>query len=242
MTRTRWPALLTLAATALLMAARPAAAQAERYELGRRLRAFEDAWERAPRERQVKSLAGLPKVTTQFFGFQFGEAGRTLDDSRRVLAGVEATPQSAWAESLGLVPEKRLIDAASPGLGVVVKPFYAVKGPVPEGAYCRVRLGVGDPAVVEPVKLPANVTVTPHKVTDAGQDVLLTLNVMVGSHPAAEQQATVSVVPDLAKRLAALAEVAKAEPATIEAATLRDRAELLTQLADGTAADRKSVV
>ena len=234
MTRTRTLVVFACAALAAGGAVRPAAAQAERYELGRRLRAFETAWEGAARPAQLKALAGLPKATTQFFGFQFGEAGRTLDAARRTLVGTEVTPPTAWAEALFVAPEARLIDAGKPGLEVVVKPFYAVKGPVPEGATCRVTLGTGEPRAVPLAKFPAKIAVPLPKVADAGQDLPLALEVLIDGRPVSRHEVTVSVVPGATKRLAALP---KSAPTTIEAATLRDRVEHLTQLAEGTVSE-----
>ncbi len=226
MTARRCTATLLVA----LLVATPTFAQAERYELGRRLRAYEVAWELADRGARVKSYADLPKVTTQFFGLKLGEAGRTLDEARRALLSVGGSPADQWAESLQVVPEARLIDAAKPGLAVVVKPFYAAKGP--GGATCRVTLGDGVPAVADLSKLPATLTVPLPKVAASGADLTLTVEVLAGGLRVGGHRVTVSVVPDLAARLAALP---KLDPTTLEAATLRDRAELLRELADGTA-------
>ncbi len=234
MTRTRTLLAFACAALAAGGVAGPAPAQAERYELGRRLRAFETAWEGSARSAQVKALAGLPKVTTQFFGFQFGEAGRTLDDARRTLAGTDATPPTAWAEALFISPEARLIDANKSGLEVVVKPFYAVKGAAPDGATCRVTLGTGEPQPVPLTKFPAKIAVPLPKVAAPGQDLPLALEVLIDGRPVSRHEVTVSVVPDLTTRLAALP---KPAPATIEAATLRDRVEQLAQLAEGTVSE-----
>ena len=228
------PTRCVAALFATLLAVTPASAQAERYELGRRLRAYEQKWELVGREAQVESFAGLPKVTTQFFSLQLGEAGRTLDAAREVLRLPGEPPRYAWAIALQVVPEARLIDAARPSLEVTVKPFYAVKSPDPAGATCRVTLGTGKPATVAFAKLPAKLTVPLPKVTSAGDDLALTLEVLIDGASVCGHTVCVSVVPDLAARLAALP---KAEPSTIEAATLRDRAELLQQLADGTAFD-----
>ena len=233
MTATRTLAILA----ALLAAADPAAAQAERYELGRRLRAYEAAWELAEPGARVKSYAGLPKVTGQFFGLQLGEAGRTLDEARHVLTGDEASATVAWAESLFLDPEARLIDAAKPGLAVAVKSLYAVKGGPTEGATCRVTLGGGTPVVADFAKLPAKLTMPLPKVPDGGADLPLTLEVLAGGVVLSRCGVTVSVVPDLAAKLAALARAAKAEPTTVEAATLRDRVEQLKRLAGGATFD-----
>ena len=228
MTATRTAATLFAA----LLATTPAAAQAERYELGRRLRAYEVAWESADRAARVRSYADLPKVTTQFFGLKLGEAGRTLDDARHALRNAKVSAAEAWAASLQLLPEARLIDAAKPGLAVVVKPLYAVKSP--DGATCRVTLSGGVPAAADLTKLPATFTVPLPRVAAGGADLSLTLEVLVGDLRMGSHRVTVSVVPELAARLAALP---KLDPATLEAATLRDRAELLRDLADGTAAE-----
>ena len=58
-------------------------AQADRHELGQRLKQFEQAWEKQtdPVVRKT-ALVNIPNVTSQFFSLQLGEAGRTLDEAR----------------------------------------------------------------------------------------------------------------------------------------------------------------
>src|SRR5262245_33260226 len=115
---------LAVAAVLLLILA-PAHAQPERYELGRRLKAFEAAWEKHddPAARK-RALAGLPTLTTQFFSGQLGEAGRTLDLAAFALR-TDVLPSAGrqWAWSLYASPETRIVDGSATELSVTVRPF-----------------------------------------------------------------------------------------------------------------------
>jgi predicted esterase len=226
--------MLALAAVSLLVAEQPAAAQAERYELGRRMRAFETAWEAAKPAGRAAALKELPKVTGQFFRLQFGGAGRTLDAARHALAGHPADPETAWAEALSVAPAARLIDAGAKHLTATVKPFYPVGDADPTKLTARLTLGGG--GVDAPLgKLPVTVAVPLPPVAGWGDDLSLTLEVRRGEEVLATQAVTVSVVPDLKARLAALPK--PENPATIEAATLGEHAARLSDLADGGVAE-----
>ena len=131
---------LSLVALVALHAA--AGAQTARYELGVRLRAFEVAWDTATDAAGKKrALKIVEKVTNQFFSFQLGEAGRTLDDARHALTG--DTPRSAeqqWADSLYAEPETRLIDAKEKELKVKVQAFYPAKADKPAELAVRLKI------------------------------------------------------------------------------------------------------
>jgi hypothetical protein len=102
-------------------------AQPQRYELGRRLRAFEEQWERVPGEEARKRyVAPLQQVVTAFFTGRFGEAGLALDQARLALDGAPPTPARRWAESLALFSASRLLDAGHPEIAWELKAFYDV--------------------------------------------------------------------------------------------------------------------
>lgn len=146
MRRTRFFAALIT--TIVLVPTRPAWAQPERYELGRRVRAFEAAWDRqtdaAARER---ATAPLKQAVSLFFGFRLADAGRAVTDARFALRSADApTAAETWAASLELRPETRLADANQTKLTARLQPFYKVDGPAPEGARLIVRVGAGPAA------------------------------------------------------------------------------------------------
>lgn len=226
-----------LALLALVAAATPAVAQPERYELGRRLRAFETAWETAPDPAARKrALADLPQVTTQFFSFRFGDAGRTLDLAAHALTSDAPLPADArLARSLFPDPETRFLDAAATELNVVVKPFYPVDG---AKLPATVKLQFGDAAAVSATadKFPLTVKVPLPPLKGRGSDTELSLTTTVG----AESHRVAVLVSRVESRAARVAELATAAArlkafATIEEATARDRARLLADLAENPA-------
>lgn len=138
-----------------------ATAQVERYEVGRRMKEFEAAWETTTdAARKKRALAIVADATTQFLTFRLGDAARTLDDARFAL--LSADPPAAgvrWLHSLCAVPEKRLVDSVTEELRVEVRQFYPVKGGPPDGAKVTLRIGLGKPVEVPLGKLPAKVAV-----------------------------------------------------------------------------------
>ena len=132
----------SLAVAAMAFLAAPAFAQppkaadvlALRYELGQRLKRFETDWEKYDGTAERKrSLTHIQKLTQQFFSFQFGEAGRSLDFAGFALqTDDEPSLTRQWAWSLHAVPEVRVVDGKAKELTVTINQFYAVKGDVPK--------------------------------------------------------------------------------------------------------------
>ena len=211
------------------------------YELGRRLKQFEAAWEDVTdgkaRKRGVEAL--IP-VQAQFQTFQFGEAGRTLDLATHALRSDSPPGVSAqWAASLCAAPEGRIVDATAKELTVTVRPFYPVKGDFPKGLEVQLWFSDKQIAVVKPEKFPHVVKVP---MPDVGESNGLDrkLYFMVESGKVIRRQPIgVSQVTDAAGRIAALKKHVAALPAveTIEHATLKDRASLLGSLLNGTVWD-----
>lgn len=219
----------------VLVLAPSAAGQAERYELGQRLKRFEAAWEKQPdAEARKRAVALLPDITPMFFSLRFGDAGRTLDRARWLLAGKEEPPAAEqWLESLYAVPEKFFLTTGREVV-VAVKPFYAVKTELPPAAKVTLQLNQEPPVDVPLGKWPAKVTLTP-KASDAGQGAhRLKFTARLGEKTISETVQRIGFAGDLPQRLEAFREFAKQTPPTIETATLHDRAELLSELADGT--------
>lgn len=70
-----------LIALAISFFSLPVEAQTERYELGKRLRRFEESWAKAAPEQQLKSTPALQKAVSSFFGLQLNKAAAKLDDA-----------------------------------------------------------------------------------------------------------------------------------------------------------------
>lgn len=218
-----------------------APAQTLRYELGVRLRAFEQTWETADDAGKKRALKIVEKVTNQFFSFQLGEAGRTLDDARHALTSDKPrTVEQQWADSLYAEPETRLIDAKEKELKVKVQAFYPVKADKPKGLAVKSNLGGDLTADLAIDKLPATVAI---RLPPAGEphysDLMLKMEIVAGEKELGTRKLTVSRItgttdgfPAAAKLLDAGKEVLAKD--SLELATLRDRVELLKDLAGGT--------
>ncbi len=225
--------ILPLAATL----AGPAAAQAERYELGRRLKEFEREWEgQTDPAARKRALAILPRASTQFLTLQLGEAGRALDAATHAL-GHDAPPSPAqeWAAALCAIPEKRLIDGGVKELAVTVKPLYPVKAAIPKGFTVTVGFAGQKKLPVPTDKFPAVVKVPVPPLDQGEREFERHLCLETAGEAAVPERVNVSQVADLAGRLAKLKAAINKWPAldTPEKATARDYAELLAGAADG---------
>jgi predicted esterase len=133
----------------------------ERYELGRRLKAFEVEWEKhdSPAVRE-RALAVLPKFTKQFRADEYGEAGRTLDLAAYSLT-TDILPSAGrqWVWSLYAVPEVRVVDGSAKEISVTIQPLYPVKGDLPKGLELQLWFTNKDVVKVKPEKFPLTVKV-----------------------------------------------------------------------------------
>lgn len=211
-------------------------AQPERFELGQRLRLFERAWDQQPDAlARQRAITPLLSATQMFFSLQLGKAGQALDNARFALRSAEQPPFAVlWAESLYLRPRTRLLDASAKTLRVEVRPFYPLTGEAPAGAKLRARVGQANPVEVALGQLPQTIEVPLEGNTiDTGADLPLHYEVLLEGKAVAGNTMTISLVPNLAKRLNALREAVQQLPTpatTIEQATLRTHVTWLTQL------------
>src|SRR5262249_36934930 len=147
------------------------------------------------------------------------------------------SPAVAWANSLVVRPESRLLDAAATGVLVTVRAAYDVPGPPPAGAFARLRLtngaGRSDTETVPLPQLPVTVAVlSPSRGEGDGE---LTTEVVLPGRTVAGGTVTVSRVTRLRERLAKLGERIAALPAgppTVERLTARSLHHVLTALAN----------
>ena len=130
----------------VLLTLEPVRAQTARYELGRRVRSMEEAWE-AQRDPAVRraALPPIKRAVENFFALRLPAAARELDETRLILAGHLAPSASEpgssesrsselaarrWTAALSFEPARRLIDpGADSKLTVTVRQFYAVPLP-----------------------------------------------------------------------------------------------------------------
>ncbi len=205
-------------------------AQSERYELGRRLKQFEQAWEKQPDEKsRLHAAALLPDITSMFFSLRFGDAGQTLDRARWTLAADQMpTPEIEWLESLYAYPERALYTDEAEIL-ITVKPFYKVKADAPAKAEVLLQWNQEKPITVPMDKFPTKITI-PFK-PSAKQGVgRLKFIAKLDDKVIKETVQRISFARDLTAQLETIRAFAKQKPATIESATLKDRIELLEEL------------
>ena len=224
---------------ALVLATHPASAQPERFELGRRLTAFEAAWEAVPdAAARKRALKDLPQVTTQFFSFRFGDAGRTLDLAAFALkSDTPPTADALLARSLFPDPESRFLESDAKELSVVVKPFYPVEG-AKLPATVTLRFDGGESVAATADKFPVTVKVPLPPLKGRESDGTLSLVAVVGKEEhrmsvgvsrAVRRGGRVGDVRLISDRLLKFT--------TIEEATARDRHRVLDELVKGNTAE-----
>ena len=211
---------------------------AHRYELGQRLKRFELEWEKHENaDTRKRSLTQIQKLTQQFFSFQFGEIGRSLDLAGfALISDDEPSSTRQWAWSLYAVPELRVVDGKAKELTVTINQFYTVKGDVPKSLEVQLWFTDKHITTIKPDKFPHTVKVPlPPLGEFAGLDRKLYF--MVESGKEIRRTAIgISQVANLEDRLAALKKTVATWNVsdTIEKATARNRAELLAEFVGGT--------
>jgi len=200
------PLFAAAAAAALLaLLAGPAGAQADRYELGRRLRALEQAWAATPSPAaRQEALPHAERAVRSFFTFRLTAAARALDEARLALEG-EAGPARRAGLAVRAVAEAPCVGRGT-SLAVDVAPLYEVERP--EGRWAlRLELrGDGDAVFADarreldggPLRLELATADAPEG------DHVLRATVLHDGRPVATSEQLVSVVADLAARLEAL--------------------------------------
>jgi predicted esterase len=215
----------------------PALGQAERYELGRRLRAFETAWdEQADAEARGRTLSPLKQATTSFFAGRRNIAGKYLDNARFALRS--ATPPGddiTWAESLAVFLGTRLADPASGSIDFDVLPFYeAGKQPKDSKLVLSLAREEGDG---KPIVTTLSLETLPKKGTlhigDAREgEYRLKIIVMAEGTALADTEQRISLVSRLTDRLAALEGTIKEWPEKTGSTDKESQRRLLEILKD----------
>jgi predicted esterase len=100
--------VVALAATVLISP--PLRAQG-RYELGRRLRSFEQAFEQASPSARARAMPEVQGAVMAFFMQQSGRAAKSLDRARFALEEASPQPAERWAAAVGWDAPGRLGDA-----------------------------------------------------------------------------------------------------------------------------------
>lgn len=122
----------------------PLAAQVERHELGRRLRAFEDAFDAEKDEAARKrAMTHMDRAVQGFFSGKMDVVGASLGRARFALRYADATAIPAamqWADTVWLKPPSRFLDGAATHLELLLDQFYKTDAPMPADAVLHLAL------------------------------------------------------------------------------------------------------
>src|SRR5262249_33326684 len=134
-----------IAVVAALVAA-PAFGQADRYEVGRHLHAFEVAWDAHDADKTAKKRAAplVNQAMQSFLKFNLAEVAKSFDAARHALESADPVPAAVrWADALQVIPETRMVDATTEHVAITVKPFYKTDAEAPKSCVLRARIGNG---------------------------------------------------------------------------------------------------
>lgn len=216
----------------------PAFGQADRFELGQRMRACEAAWETQYNgESRRTAVTHLKQAVQLFFGFKLSEAAQELDAARMELRWPnEPTPFARWAESLFVKTDSRLIDAAETTLPFTVGVAYQAPGGIqPQASKLRLTLLRGKQIIGQPYEIKLGALPLNDKLLFKGlaeADYTLRHEILLNNKLLASSDQTLSVVGKLKARLEFLQKSADALPLiTTDGESARALIQLLDQLA-----------
>ena len=208
-----------------------------RYELGRRMKAFEAEWEKTKDPAAKKRAAAkLEELHSKFLTLRFTEAGRVLDHAVHALHS-ESNPGSTrqWVTSLIAIPSQRLVDGSAKELTVAIQPLYPVKGNPPKDL--EIQLWFSDKQILKarPTQFPyvAKVPLPPlgeFRGLDRKLYFMAEAGKVLHVSPVG-----ISQIADLESRLAALKTTVASWPDidTMEKVTVRDRLAQLEEMRKG---------
>lgn len=191
----------------LCMVHLPAFGQADRFELGQRLRACEAAWETQYNgESRRTAVTHLKQAVQLFFGFKLSEAALELDAARMELRWPnEPTPFTRWAESLFVKPDSRLIDATETALPFTIGLAYQAPGGIqPQAPKLRLTLLRGKQVIGKPYEIKLGALPFNDKLPFKGlgeADYTLRHEILLNNKLLAASDQTLSVVNRLKERL-----------------------------------------
>ena len=182
-----------------------AQAQEERYELGKRLRRFEVAWQVADREGRVRCVAPMQEAVQSFFGLRLSAAARELDQAYFAVRSAESpTDFERFAISRRLSFGPALIDASQAAVELKLQPFYKVEQPPPADATVQIEIRSADGTQVAKGEYKIDM-LSAGAALDIGQlgegDFSITATATSGAEKVLFAQSQLSKVRDLKARL-----------------------------------------
>tara|TARA_R110002094_G_scaffold45402_5_gene57361 strand:+ start:28 stop:1437 length:1410 start_codon:yes stop_codon:yes gene_type:complete len=201
-------------------------AQVQRYELGLRLRQFERHLETVEqRDLREAAFTELDGAVQAFFRLDTKSVAKAIDTADCALHGNDWSVAKRYAHSLQWALDARLLAIGSATVTGKLSQAYRIDDEDYEPGVCSLVIRV--PGIAKAIVMP--VTELPQVITlpvtgiPAG-DHTLKWSIVQGDEVLVEREQPLSVVADLAPRLARLAVAAKVaksqEPATVESKTL----------------------
>lgn len=210
--------------------------QADRCDVGLRLRALERELAGAePGPARAAALRQLEQAVAAFFHLDLGAVAATIETARDALAGREPDAAVRWARSLRLEPTQRLVDAAADALPCALVAAYDPGVAAPDAVRLRLWLGTDatagdaapDGATAVAVTSPPTPVALPVRGTPPG-DHVLHWQVLHRDELLLQRRIGLSVVADRDARLRALAAaVDRGERIGLEADSLRGLQRML---------------
>lgn len=216
-----------------------------RYELGRRMRAFEHAFAGAGTEPRRRALPELETAVRRFFENDVQQVAQSIDAARRALESdaAAADPARAWADGLALVPERRCVEPGDGALALVLDVFGEERGAeLPQGEL-RLRAtlleadGTSRGSLLAPIeRLPASFQLAFADLAE-GDGALESTIELDGRELSRSVQALSSVRSAVERLSATLAVSMRSSPSTtaLEASSLRGIYSLARPILEGRA-------
>lgn len=210
-----------------------------RYDLSRRLQAFEKQWDKVQDKRRRQGAVGNLKSAVQsFFRFRLTGAAESLDKALQSLLALEPKNSTAltWVQSQRWQVKKRLIDVTDSSFELIMEPLYKVKVARPANLSLELstRLLKGktwQTVLSSPVTANKAAFKTKFQFTQEG-DYVLRIRLLKDGERLQQVANLVSVVRDLKSRLGALKKV-EVSLTRSRAATLKRNSGILNKLAAG---------
>lgn len=138
MVKRNYVAIVTLAVAWLVPVI--VTAQVERYELGKRLRRFEDAWQSATEDKRRESAKPMIDAVNSFFGMRLQAATAKLDEAWLVAENPSLTDWQRAIIPYRIRLSKMVVGVGESQIDISLVPYYKNAGDVPNDAQVRFEL------------------------------------------------------------------------------------------------------
>lgn len=213
-----------------VLALAPLRAQADRYELGLRLRAYERRLAKTDDEELRRaSYEELNRAVQAFFSMNPRAVAQAIDAARAALEPVPADAATRWARSLQVHCAARLVDAAAGSVAVTVGTVWPTEEQAPEDAKLVLTVGPVREQQFSLEALPLEARIDLQDNAPGNHEV--TWTVRVGDRVLERRTQGLSIARDIAKRTARLEAAAEQAPQdTLEARTIRLYLRMITEM------------